>query len=225
MENKALIKRDGAAVAVEKPTVAAFVEAVQAGVQSWETAGRILVALRLEDEDAFKRINKLHPFITMETIEVFYHIGLKAIYPLIVLMPRHVFKALREMKYEAQVECCTKPIDIVSRISGGGPVVLRKPIAQLSADECKKALWRKGNRSVEHQVKALESPVINIDGMLPKPVINPQRVPVVVGRYAVRRAAAGAGFAFEKTDARPYNVQRILLQTGQAVIELTEYRD
>jgi hypothetical protein len=226
MENSTPVKGNGVTVidAQPKPTIEAFVSALNAGVQQWETAGRILVSLRNNDDDAFKRINKAHPFITIETLEIFYHIGQRTIYPLIVLLPRHAFKALREMKYEQQVELCQKPIEIVSRMSFDKPVVLRKPIAQMSADECKKALWRKGNRSVEHQAKILQTPVVDIDGMLPKLKLpSAARVPVVVGRYAVLRAAAGAGFAFEKTMANPYNVQRILLEGGQAVIELTEW--
>jgi hypothetical protein len=114
---------------------------------------------------------------------------------LIVLLPRHAFKALREMKYDQQVKLCSEPVEIVSRISYDKPVVLRKPIAKMSADECKKALWRKGNRSVEHQVKVLQTSAIDIDGMFPKPVLpEAVRTPKVVGRYAVLRAVGGGFF-------------------------------
>ena len=225
MENKALVKSNGVTVidAQSKPTIESFVAALNAGVQQWELAGRILISLRNEDEDCFKRINKAHPFISIETLEVFYHIGMRTIYPLIVLLPRHAFKALREMKYEQQVKLCSEEIGIVTRIKQDKPVITWKPISKMSADECKKALCRKGNRSIEHQVKQLQTPVVDIDGLLPKPVLPAAvRVPKVVGKYSVRRAVGG-GFCFEKTMSTPYTTQRILLQDGQAVIELTEW--
>lgn len=207
------------------PSIERFVACINAGVNSWEAAGKILVALRNEDDQIFGRIQKEHPFITLDTLEVFFHIGTRSLYPLAVLLPHSSFKAVREMSYDKQVQICSEPVQIVTRMVGDKPVVVRKPITRMSADECKRSLWRKGNYSVEHQVKQLTTPSIKtIQELLPrkKLPVNIVRVPQVVGRYVVRRAIGGK-FCFEETKATPITTQRILLQEGQAVIELTQY--
>ena len=222
MENTKTVKSNSVAIIDSVPTIENFVAALNAGIEQWESAGRILVALRQSDGDAFKSINKAYPFITIDTLEVFYHIGTRTIYPLIVLLPRHVFKSLREMKYETQVEICSNPVQVVTRIDREQkPVVMLKPVAQMSAEECKNALWRKGNFSVKHQAEQLQLPP-DINKMLPKPVVDVKRVANVVGRYSVRRAPGG-GFCFEKTGANTFMTQRVMLHDGQALIELAEY--
>jgi hypothetical protein len=211
-----------------EPTIKNFVAALQAGVEQWEIAGRILVTLRNEDATVFRKITEAHSFITLDTLEVFYHIGQRTLYPLTVLLPKHVFRSLREMSYEQQVKLCATPINVVTRMVGDKPVIIRKPIAQLSQDDCRKTLWRKGNFSVDHQVKQLTNPKpITLQSFTPKPksgaVQIPVRTPKSVGFFAVSRGPAGT-WRFEKTNARPMSSQRVLLECGQAVIELTEYQ-
>lgn len=193
-------------------------------MNSWETAGRIIVQLAREDKNIYQKINHDYPFISTDTLEVFHHIGTKSLYPLAVLLPRHVFSAVRNMSYQHQIEVCNNPVQVVTRMSAEKPVVIRKGVAKLTTDEVKKALGRKGNLSVEVQVRRMTAPPPIAD-MLPKPEkpASLNRVPKSLGLYSVRRAVGG-GFAFEKTTARPYTLQKVILHTGQAVIELCEYQ-
>lgn len=232
MENQTIVQsaRNGTASVqvIPAPTVDAFIAAVRRGVESWEEAGGILVQLAREDKNIFRKIAHDYPFITIDTLEVFHHIGTKSLYPMTVLLPRHVFPRVREMSYETQKKVCSEPVSVVTRMSGDKPVVIEKGIAKLTADEARKALCRRGNRSVEKQVKALtDGPDwATFTANTPKPVpATAQRLPKSVGLYSVRRGIGGKDFVFEKTTARPYTLQKIILQHGQAVIELTEYDD
>lgn len=233
MENKENLGGDGSIIDAravksveEKPTIAQFIEAISAGIKQWEKAGQILVALRRDDPDVFKRIQQEHSFITNDTLEVFHNIGTGSLYPMAVLLPRHQFRAICEMSYDKQVKICHEPVQIVTRMVGDKPVVIRKPVTKMSEAECKQALWRKGNLSVETQVRRLtETPIKTIQELLPKntaptPAI---RVPKEVKRYAIRLAVGGVGFCFEQTTACGSHEQRILLHEGQALIVLTEW--
>lgn len=210
-----------------KPTIEAFISAFQAGVNAWESAGIILVALRQEDEHVFQRIQNQHPFITNDMLEVFWNFGKKLLYPMVALLPRHVQSHVREMQYEAQVKVCADPVEVVTRLVGDKPVVIRKPISRLTADECKRALWRKGALSVDTQLKRMQTPfkpvvyASNPKPELPKTVT---RAPKEIGRYVIRRAVGG-GFCLEKTTAHSAMEQRVMLHDGQALLVLTQYDD
>lgn len=207
-----------------KPTIAMFITAFQAGVNAWEAAGRILVALRSEDDDAFDRIEKEHPFITRDMLEVFWNFGMKTMYPMTALLPRSVQGHVRKMTYDAQVKICAEPLQVVTRMVGDKPVIVRKPVSKLTAEEAGRALWRKGNHTVEHQIKQLSSPPVKtISEFLPQnKVVIPERRPREVGRFAVSRGTAGS-WRFEKTTANPFTTQNVRLEHGQCVIVLQEY--
>ena len=209
------------------PTIAKFITCLNAGINAWEAAGLMLVALRKEDADVFKRIMKEHPLITRDTLEVFYNIGIRTFYPMVALLPQRVYSTVKSMTYEAQKRVCSEPIEVVTRMFGDKPVVVRKSISELSSQDCRRALYSKGVVPTAKQIERLNNPAPRpILELTPKPVSagNAVRVPKVVGRYAVRRAVGG-GFCFEKTMANSMSTQRILLQGGQALIELTEYGD
>lgn len=207
-----------------KPTIENFVICLQAGVNAWEAAGRILVALRREEPDIFKRIVLAHSWITLDSLEVFHSIGLRTFYPMVALLPRNVYNRVRAMPYEIQKKVCVEPIEIVTRMVGDKPVVIRKPVTQLTHAEASRALWRKGNYTVAHQVKQLESPKFkSIQEMLPKnthPVTS--RSPKEVARFAVSRGGGGT-WKFLPTMASSWNSQNVRLESGQAVIVLQEF--
>lgn len=237
MENTALVPFFGDWSAI-KPmkdiskadnTIESFVSCVKSGVESWEKAGQIIVALRKSDPLIFERINRSYPFITIDSLEMFYGIGTKSVYPMTLLMPRHVFSVVRGLGYDTQKSLMEEPIQIVTRIAAGKPVIERKSIAKCSKDDIRKAICSRGNIPVEKQVKALtrqqETSVSVALAPKPKVVASPkdiQRVPVSRGLFAIYRNNAG-NFCFEKTTARPYNLQRVMLEDGRAVIELAQY--
>lgn len=232
MENKALIQQNGNGGSPSKTglaiNVSEFVRLVHAGIEAWEQAGQILVQLRNEDPSVFQRITSEYEFITMDALEIFYAIGMRTLYPLVMLLPKHICNTVRTMRYDAQKKVCTEPIQIVSRMVGDKPVIERKSVAKLSERECKRALFPKGNRSIEWQIRDIqrpEAPLMDLRDRVFKAPPIAARVPKTVATYSVRRAIGGKDFVFEKTMANTASNQRILLSEGQAVIELTEYKD
>ena len=221
MENQTHAEGDRPVSIAAKPTINEFVAALNAGSDNWQRAGEILVALRREDDNAFHKIVHDYPFVTYDILDVFFQIGIKTLYPLALLLPRHVFSAVRQMRYDAQVKVMSDSIEVVTRQVGDKPAVIRKGIAKLSPDEVKRVLGKKGARPVAKQVALLNT-------FTPKPVAKPAppsiaiRTPKEVARFAVSRGVGGT-WRFERTQARSGAEQRVLLQTGQAIVVLTEY--
>ena len=186
----------------------------------------MLVSLRNEDEKIFEKLILAHSYLTQDMLEIFYHIGTRSLHPLSVLLPKHVFTAVKGMSYEAQGRFCSEPVQVVTRlVKGGDPVVVRKRISQLTKDEAKWALNRKGNVPVQTQVNKIRSLELLGPAVPAKPFVEPtkrvelQRTPKVIGNYIIRHTPHG--YAFEKTPANPYTTQRVLLSNGSAVISLT----
>lgn len=229
MSDSASIQTNGGGQQVAAPRIEDFIKYVHAGVSAWEQAGQILVRLLREDPQVFRKITEAYDFITRDTLEVFHSIGIRTLYPLTMLLPRRVSYAVRAMRYDAQKRVCTEPIQVVSRLVGDKPVVERKSVSKLTDREVKQALWPKGNRSVEWQVRLLSAPKDPAKAMAQKLFAAPAataRTPKHVQNYAVRRTTGGGNnFVFEKTMAHNSMVQRVLLTEGQALIELTEYQD
>jgi len=222
MEIKKNIESNRPVSITAKPTANEFVAALNAGSDNWQKAGEILVALRREDDNAFHKIVHDYPFVTYDILDVFFQIGIKTLYPLALLLPRHVFSAVRQMRYDAQVKVMSESVEVVTRQVGDKPVVIRKGIAKLSPDEVKRVLGKEGARPVAKQVALLNT-------LTPTPVARKAETPSVairtpkeVARFAVSRGVGGT-WRFERTQARSGAEQRVLLQTGQAIVVLTEY--
>lgn len=199
-----------------------------AGAQHWREAGVILVQLRNEDEHAFERIIAAHNFITHDMLEIFYHIGTKALHPMAPLLPRHVLAEVRKagMTYEAQEAVMTGNVTVVTRVDHGVPVTKSKPISKLTAKEARYALTRKGNASVAKQVDRLKGMDNKKAELSSKPVAKPTapaiRQPKTIGNWVIRRTPGG--YTFEKTTAQHSSMQRITLSDGAALIQLVEYK-
>lgn len=229
MENSTVIQSNGISqptvLEVNRgPTIAEFVSAVGEGVKAWERAGAMLVRMLELDRTVFKKIMEAYPFITHDTLEVFHSIGLKTLHPLTMMLPRTVLPFVRQMRYEAQETVTKGLIKVVARMAGDKPVIVEKPVARLSAEEARRALWPKGNRSVEWQVRSLTNRLEK--AMEPKAPVKTakemERKPIGRGKFVIRRGVGGA-WILEKTMATPYNLQRVFVEQGQATIELCEW--
>ncbi len=203
------------------PEIEQFVQHVNAGVDSWEKAGSILVHLHDQDKNVFSKIIATHSFITRDMLDVFYNIGQGTLYPMVMLLPRSIIHHVRKMRYDAQKRVMSDPVQLVTRFSGDKPVIVRKPVAQLTAKEAEYALWKKGNRSVDWQIKHLgDKPKPN--GFVSSGGMPAIRKPVAMAKFKVKRGPNGI-WMFEPTTETPYNVQAVILENGQAVIELCEW--
>ena len=209
------------------PTIQNFIQALNEGVSAWERAGQIIVSLLKNDPKVFDKIIAEDFSITRDTLEIFYHIGTRTIYPKIVLLPNHIFSHVRHMTYETQKKLLTEPIQIVTRMVGYKPVIIRKGIAKLSCSEARISLCHSGNRTIDWQIKTITAIPKYPKNLIPKlPSKTPQelqRVPEEKGRYVLRRNAVGA-FILERTMAVPYNIQRVILSDGQATISICAYK-
>lgn len=207
-----------------KPTVEHFVAALNAGSDSWVKAGEILVALRNEQPTIFNKICHDYPFVTQDILDVFYQIGIHTLNPMALLLPRHAFNAVRQMRYDAQSRVLSEPIEIVTRIVGDKPVVIRKGVAKLTPDECRRALYRRGVIPVSKQVDRMKTPPAPAFKAKATPPPLVVRTPKEVARFAVSRGVAGT-WRFERTMARSVFEQSVTLEHGQSIIVLTEYDD
>jgi hypothetical protein len=233
MENATIVQDNGrsrpAVIKIDlAPRVEEFIRHVTAGVDSWEKAGQVLISLHHENRNVLREINEKYPFITIDSLEIFLHIGQRTLYPLVMLLPRQVLGVVRTMRYDAQKEITTHPVNVVTRCVGDKPVIIRKSVAKLTSEEVKRSLFSRGNRSIEWQLRYLRNESGLNQALAPESKrLTPkevERVPKMVGRFAVRRGIAGS-FIFEKTTASKSTNQRIILDGGQAVIELCEYTD
>lgn len=221
METKKAVQVASTGKCDAKPTVEAFIAALNAGAASWIRAGEILVTLRNEDQAVFGKICHDYPFVTADILDVFYQIGIHTLQPMALLLPKQAFNAVRQMRFDAQEKVITEPIEVVTRIAGDKPVVIRKGVAKLTPDECRRALCRKGVVPVAKQVANLKAPPIPTTPDY-KPTAPSVRLPKEVARFAVSRGVGGT-WRFERTMARYSNEQRVTLQSGQAILVLSEY--
>ncbi len=228
MENQTIVSNTPNGVSVvtvtPAPDIREFVRLVRAGAECWEQAGEVLVKLRNEDKFAFQKIHDEHPFITVEALEIFHHIGTKSLYPLVMLLPRDICAKVRTMRYEAQKAISTTPVEVVTRMVGDKPVIVHKSVAKLTSMEARTALCARGQVPVKAQIKAMINKITPPILPKPKPMLPKEleRKPIARKKFAVRRGPSGA-WIFEPTMATPYNVQRVMLEGGQAVIELCEW--
>ncbi len=228
MENQTTIPipANGASIvkADPAPTVDQFVDLVGKGGECWILAGELLVKLKGENPNVFREIADAHPFLTVDALEIFYHIGTRSLHPLSLLLPRDIFAKVRTMRFEAQQAVLSAPVEVVSRMSGDMPVIIRKPVSKLTNEEARRALYSRGNIPVKEQIKAirLEVKAPAIVNTNPTPHMTAKRRLISKGKFAISKNPAGS-FMFQKTAATPYDLQRVMITGAETVIELCIY--
>ena len=135
-----------------------FAGLVNAGVNSWTQAGRLLVEMVDQDPDTFKKITTLHPAISHEMLAIFERIGRNQVYPYLLLDTSPGCRKLLELPYESQVEIFKHGVDVVVDLKRGTrePVVERKRIQQISSFEASVVFADGELRSVERQASIKE---------------------------------------------------------------------
>ena len=135
-----------------------FAALVNAGVNSWTLAGKMLVEMVDQDPTAFKKIITLYPAISHEMLAIFERIGRNQVYPYLLLDTSPGCRKLLEMPYESQVEIFKNGVDVVVDLKRGTrePVIERKRIQQISSFEASVVFADGELRSVERQASIKE---------------------------------------------------------------------
>ena len=131
-----------------------FAALVNAGVNSWTQAGKLLVEMVDQDPDAFKKIITLYPAISHELLAIFERIGRNQVYPYLLMDNSPGCRKLLELPYESQVEIYKHGVDIVTglKTKTGEPIVERKRVQQISSFDASMVFADGELRSVDRQV-------------------------------------------------------------------------
>jgi hypothetical protein len=130
-----------------------FAGLVNAGVNSWTEAGKLLVGMLALDPDAFKKITTLYPAISLEMLGIFERIGRKLVYPYLLLDNSPGCQRLLELPYENQVEIYKSGVDVVTGLKPKTmePMVERKRVQQLTSYDANLVFSDGELRSVDRQ--------------------------------------------------------------------------
>lgn len=128
-----------------------FANLVTAGIRQWEQAGELLVKLVGDDRDAFAKIIKRYPTISLETLQLFDKIGRKQIFAPLVADKSLGARALLEMPYEVQKRLYTEPVKVAVGFKSGHVVTKEKPVRELSKKEVSLVFGKDKVRNIEQQ--------------------------------------------------------------------------
>jgi hypothetical protein len=161
-------------VVVKKPAqITRFVQLVQAGIQSWEKAGKILVQ-ELEKDPNFKQaVKDASPEISSDLLDTFERIGRKQIYAPLLADSSPASRALLELPYEMQERYFNEPIPVLVGLSKGKQTVQNKKLGDLSRAEVRQVFSKGCIRTPEEQTWTFpepKKPVKAATQILEKPV-------------------------------------------------------
>jgi hypothetical protein len=230
--------------------VQAFLLILKDGINSWQTAGALLVEMRKDNPSVYAEIIRREPLITVDMLETIERLGRKELHPQLLLNSQLPVKRLIGFPYEVQARLCSEPIDVVVKVVSGKPTVHKKLIRDMSRRELGIALDTKRVRSVQEQTnlcirshnegneawRALKTPAKSpmsissssfVAAKMDTPAISSPIKPedlICFGRWVVRQTI-GNNCSFERTNATGLNPVRIILDDGIAVIEVVKMKN
>ncbi len=156
-----------------------FVRQVNGGIDAWIQAGTLLVSLRDQDPQIFRKIITIAPWLTADILVSFCRIGEGRMYPKALLMPHcPAYAEIISSPIATQERVCNQPIEVVQRFVGNAPVVTKMWAREL--DKKSVALVFKNGivRTVDQQVAKLKADMI-IPAKIwsPPPVKAPESFP------------------------------------------------
>lgn len=131
--------------------IGAFAELIQAGLNSWRTAGELLVTMIDSDPLARKKIMKQCPSISMDILIAFERIGRKQVFPKLLLDPSPGSKRLLTLPYELQEKYCTEKVQVLLQWRPGNPNYIEKHVQSLTSSEVEQVFGADGARTLEQQ--------------------------------------------------------------------------
>lgn len=139
----------------EKICAEAIVEQIEAGAKAWVTAGRAISEMRRRDPGCYAKLLALRPWLTPKILETMERIGSRQLYPYVMLESSFCASRLLNYTYEAQVDACTKGVEVLLYYKNGKPMKQIKAISNLSRQEAKQVFGPHRCRSAEEQLPYL----------------------------------------------------------------------
>jgi len=235
-------KTVNALVKLGAEAVETFLIMLREGIKCWQAAGGLLVEMRKDDPGVYRKIIQREPLLTVDMLETIERIGRKQLHPQLLISPAMPVRRLMGYPYDEQARLCSQPIDVVVRVANGKPVVSKKTVREMSRLELKRALGERSVRSVEEQARlwipkhgegnaewqalGQKSKTVrtfassNGEEKMHMPAPPPANVSII-GRWVIRKTI-GKNVGFERTNANPPDLIRVILKEGSAVIEVCQ---
>ena len=129
-----------------------FIAAYQRGMEAWEEAGKIIVAIVDADPHAIDDIVRLCPALTPSIIHIFERIGRGLLLPALAMDTSAGAARLRELPLSAQKRYETEPVPLVINTQTGTDVLL-VDVKNMTRDQAKQ-VFAKGRIRSEGEQKA-----------------------------------------------------------------------
>lgn len=155
-----------------------FAELLRKGIDTWRTAGQVLVEMARTTPDIIKRITERHPHISASTLETFMRIGRNEIWPPLLADSSYGARRLMECNYDLQKEYAQKPIEIAVEWRNDKIRTTTKKVSDLSRSEA--AIVFNGNGGINNvEQQAFRLPRSSCGTSKPVETIVPIEAPVV----------------------------------------------
>jgi hypothetical protein len=129
-----------------------FIEAYQRGMNAWEDAGKIIVAIVDADPHAVDDIVRLCPSLTPSIIHVFERIGRGLLLPALAMDTSAGASKLRELPLSAQKRYESEPVPLVIETDKGTDILL-VDVKNLTRDQARQ-VFAKGRIRSDGEQKA-----------------------------------------------------------------------
>jgi hypothetical protein len=140
-----------------KERIGQFCDLVRQGIEAWEKAGALLVALLEEDPNVFEKIiaNSVDG-LKHEHLLTFERIGRKQLYPRLLLDESYPAKRVLDLglSFDQQVALCDRPIKVA--VARNDEIVTQlKRLNELTRSEAVTVIGEDGARSIAEQSQIL----------------------------------------------------------------------
>lgn len=136
------------------PRIKRLGQLLTGAVEAIQEAGKILVELIAEDEDAFEKIKKALPHVTEKSLIRIRKVGLGLLDPRIMIDGSHAARRLESLPIERQKFYWENPIPVVVSTLGR-PEIVQKNARELTYKEVSTVFSKDGIRNPTEQISVL----------------------------------------------------------------------
>lgn len=174
--------------AVLEKDIDKFAKLVRQGIDTWRTAGQILVQLAASTPDIIKRITTRYPHISESTLDTFLRIGRNEIWPPLLVDSSYGAKRLLECNYDLQKEYAQKPIKVAVSWRDGEIKSVEKKVSDLSRSEAAIVFDQRGG------INNLEQQAFRLPGSSRTPTHTPAPVVAPIKYSAPKTVNVDIGY-------------------------------
>ncbi len=137
----------------KKNSIEEFGNLVQAGMDAWTKAGKMLVEMLEDDPNIRARIIEEIPMMTLDALARFEQIGRGVLHPRLMVANNQGLARLRSLPYAEQVRCLNEPIAVLT--PSGDELMVRAE--NMSAAQIRQVFTKDGCRDLGAQKNWIES--------------------------------------------------------------------